>query len=219
MSFHTSPECNAPNPPCALPRSDTSLFFLTRRFAEKLSLSVDGVLDLKLVSQELNLSRRRIYDITNVLEGIRLIKKTSKSHIQWLGRSLIDNTNKQLMALAEEEMKLDELIQSCTQQIRKLCEERHIHKYAYLTHTDVRSIQSLRDQTVIVIKAPAETNVQVPHPDESLRVHIRSINGPIEVFVLSESMESSDNTAANGVDDGTKDYVFSLAGVTDLFCA
>lgn len=30
--------------------------------------------------------QRRIYDITNVLEGIGLIHKTSKNHIQWKGR-------------------------------------------------------------------------------------------------------------------------------------
>lgn len=30
-------------------------------------------------------SQRRIYDITNVLEGIGLIHKTSKNHIQWKG--------------------------------------------------------------------------------------------------------------------------------------
>lgn len=29
--------------------------------------------------------QRRIYDITNVLEGIGLIHKTSKNHIQWKG--------------------------------------------------------------------------------------------------------------------------------------
>lgn len=32
-------------------------------------------------------SQRRIYDITNVLEGIGLIHKTSKNHIQWTGSS------------------------------------------------------------------------------------------------------------------------------------
>ncbi|MEQ2179783.1 hypothetical protein GOODEAATRI_028659, partial [Goodea atripinnis] len=43
-----------------------------------------GVLDLNVVSSELSVSKRRLYDITNVLEGIKLIKKTYKNHIQWL---------------------------------------------------------------------------------------------------------------------------------------
>lgn len=74
----------AHNPEPVSSRRETSLVRLTRKFTEELSRCVDGVLDITKVSQELCVRRRRIYDITNVLEGIKLIKKTSKSHIQWL---------------------------------------------------------------------------------------------------------------------------------------
>lgn len=73
-----------PRPQAVSSRRDSSLVFLTQKFAEKLSRSVDGVLDINKISQELSVRKRRIYDITNVLEGIKLIKKKSKSHIQWL---------------------------------------------------------------------------------------------------------------------------------------
>uniref|UniRef100_A0A8D0AQA3 E2F/DP family winged-helix DNA-binding domain-containing protein n=1 Tax=Sander lucioperca TaxID=283035 RepID=A0A8D0AQA3_SANLU len=65
-------------------RCDTSLGFLTQRFAEMLRRSADGVLDLNLVAQELNAPKRRVYDVTNVLEGIQLIKKKSKNFVEWL---------------------------------------------------------------------------------------------------------------------------------------
>lgn len=65
-------------------RNDTSLGFLTQRFAELLRSSADGVLDLNIVSQQLNAPKRRVYDVTNVLEGIQLIKKKSKNCIEWL---------------------------------------------------------------------------------------------------------------------------------------
>lgn len=38
--------------------------------------------------------------------------------------------------------------------------------FAYLTYDDVQRIPSLKEQTVIVIKAPAETKLEVPHPEE-----------------------------------------------------
>lgn len=66
------------------PRYETSLVLLTQRFAEMLSTSVDGVLDLNSAVQELKICKRRIYDITNVLEGIQLIEKKSKNVIRWL---------------------------------------------------------------------------------------------------------------------------------------
>ncbi|KAM4726002.1 transcription factor E2F3 isoform 1-T1 [Anableps anableps] len=186
-------------------RTDNSLVFLTRKFAQRLNHSLDGVLDLNLVSSELNVSKRRLYDITNVLEGINLMKKTYKNHIQWLGGPLDDEVAGGLKALIEEEEKLDELIQSSAQQISKLCEENLHQRYAYLTYEDIRSIPGLEEQTVIVIKAPSESQLQVPHPEESLQIHLSSINGPIDVFLCSDTpvpMESTETPAAGGARDG-----------------
>jgi transcription factor E2F3 len=39
--------------------------------------------DLNEAADSLGVPKRRIYDITNVLEGIGLIEKKSKSTIQW----------------------------------------------------------------------------------------------------------------------------------------
>jgi transcription factor E2F3 len=43
----------------------------------------DGILDLNVAARDLNVQKRRVYDITNVLEGIGLIEKNSKNHIKW----------------------------------------------------------------------------------------------------------------------------------------
>lgn len=65
-------------------RYETSLNLTTKRFLELLSRSADGVVDLNWAAEVLKVQKRRIYDITNVLEGIHLIAKKSKNHIQWL---------------------------------------------------------------------------------------------------------------------------------------
>ena len=41
--------------------------------------------DLNTAAAQLNVQKRRIYDITNVLEGIGLIEKTVKNKIRWKG--------------------------------------------------------------------------------------------------------------------------------------
>lgn len=51
-------------------RYDTSLGLLTKKFVDLLEHSSDGVIDLNVASTKLNVQKRRIYDITNVLEGI-----------------------------------------------------------------------------------------------------------------------------------------------------
>lgn len=45
--------------------------------------SSDGVVDLNIASEKLDVQKRRIYDITNVLEGIGILEKKSKNNIQW----------------------------------------------------------------------------------------------------------------------------------------
>uniref|UniRef100_A0A1A7Z2B5 E2F/DP family winged-helix DNA-binding domain-containing protein n=2 Tax=Iconisemion striatum TaxID=60296 RepID=A0A1A7Z2B5_9TELE len=207
QSETTSPPHCSPPKPIPLYRAitrrsqETSLSFLTRRFAELLNQSVDGILDLKFVTQELSVSKRRVYDITNVLEGIKLIRKTSKNHIQWLGGKLNTIERGNLTDLVKEENKLDELIQSCSKQINYQCREFYSKRFAYLTYEDVSQLPSLKEQTVIVIRAPAETQVRVPHPEECLQVHITSINGPIEAFLLSEKTIPTESTTAISVSD------------------
>ena len=53
----------------------------------------DGILDLKVAADTLNVrQKRRIYDITNVLEGIGLIEKRNKNCIKWKGAVAGENT-------------------------------------------------------------------------------------------------------------------------------
>lgn len=64
-------------------RFDTSLGLLTKKFVELLKSSPNGVLDLNIAAEQLSVQKRRIYDITNVLEGIGILEKRSKNNIQW----------------------------------------------------------------------------------------------------------------------------------------
>ena len=65
-------------------RYETSLGILTKRFVSLLRSSVNGILDLNHAAELLEVQKRRIYDITNVLEGIGVIEKNSKNNIKWV---------------------------------------------------------------------------------------------------------------------------------------
>ena len=66
-------------------RFDSSLGLLTRKFTALIQSSLSGALDLNEAAKKLGVQKRRIYDITNVLEGIGLIEKKSKNVIAWKG--------------------------------------------------------------------------------------------------------------------------------------
>ena len=64
---------------------DSSLGVQTKKFVLLLNLasSHNSDLDLNFAAELLGVQKRRIYDITNVLEGIELIEKRSKNHYAW----------------------------------------------------------------------------------------------------------------------------------------
>ena len=43
----------------------------------------NGIVELSEAADVMGVKKRRIYDVTNVLEGIGLIHKTSKNHMGW----------------------------------------------------------------------------------------------------------------------------------------
>ncbi|XP_029975527.1 transcription factor E2F1 [Salarias fasciatus] len=174
-------------------RYDTSLNLTTKRFLDLLSQSADGVVDLNWASQVLDVQKRRIYDITNVLEGIHLISKKSKNHIQWLGNridaaqvSRYKELQREVCDLTKAEEQLDELISKCNLQLQLLTEDSHNKKLGYVRCQDLRQSFDSPDQLVMVIRAPPETQMQVSEPSEGYQVSLKSTQGPIDVFLCPE---------------------------------
>ncbi|TNM95331.1 hypothetical protein fugu_016414 [Takifugu bimaculatus] len=191
----TSPR--TPKSPGERTRYDTSLGLLTKKFVGLIAESPDGVLDLNWATEVLEVQKRRIYDITNVLEGVQLIRKKSKNHIQWLVGDVFEGgagggqkactLRKEIGDLEQAEKCLDELILSSTGQLKHLTEHGDNQRLGYVTYQDIRSIGSLQDQTVIAVKAPADTKLEVPDTEgESLQIYLKSKNGPIEVYLCPE---------------------------------
>uniref|UniRef100_A0A8D0AFR1 E2F transcription factor 2 n=1 Tax=Sander lucioperca TaxID=283035 RepID=A0A8D0AFR1_SANLU len=190
------PSPRTPKSPGERTRYDTSLGLLTKKFVGLIAESPDGVLDLNWATEVLEVQKRRIYDITNVLEGVQLIRKKSKNNIQWLVGDVFEGgagggekacaLRKELGDLERVERSLDELIHSSTTQLKQLTEYEDNKRYPL--HPDIRSIGSLRDQTVIAVKAPADTKLEVPDTaGGSLQIYLKSKNGPIEVYLPVKS--------------------------------
>lgn len=168
-------------------RYDTSLGLLTKKFTQLLETSPDGVVDLNKASETLKVQKRRIYDITNVLEGIGILEKKSKNNIQWCGDRKGGHTytklKKEMRMLEDRENHLDQLISCAENELRKLGNDR----YGYITYQDLRSIEKYENKTVMAIKAPPNTHLSVPHDDDKYSILMKSNCGEIEVFLCPDS--------------------------------
>ncbi|KAL4685839.1 hypothetical protein H8959_001436 [Pygathrix nigripes] len=207
----------APPPPGTPSRHEKSLGLLTTKFVSLLQEAKDGVLDLKLAADTLAVrQKRRIYDITNVLEGIGLIEKKSKNSIQWKGVGPGCNTREiadklielkaEIEELQQREQELDQHKVWVQQSIRNVTEDSAVchhrasaillnpHTLAYVTHEDI--CRCFAGDTLLAIRAPSGTSLEVPIPEglngqKKYQIHLKSVSGPIEVLLVNKEAWSS----------------------------
>ncbi|KAG6763206.1 hypothetical protein POTOM_033744 [Populus tomentosa] len=182
-------------------RYDSSLGLLTKKFINLIKHAEDGILDLNKAADTLEVQKRRIYDITNVLEGIGLIEKKLKNRIQWKGldvsrsREGDDNNVATLQAEVEnltiEERRLDEQTREMQERLRDLSVDEKNQKWLFVTKEDIKILPGFQNETLIAIKAPHGTTLEVPDPDEAVdypqrryRIVFRSTMGPIDVYLV-----------------------------------
>ncbi|WCJ41886.1 Transcription factor E2FB [Euphorbia peplus] len=191
-----------PTGPC---RYDSSLGLLTKKFINLIKHAEDGILDLNKAADTLEVQKRRIYDITNVLEGIGLIEKKLKNRIQWKGLDVsrpgeaddnVGNLQAEVENLNIEEQRLDGQIREMQERLRDLSEDDNNQKWLFVTEEDIKNLPCFHNETLIAIKAPHGTSLEVPDPDEAVdypqrryRIVLRSTMGPIDVYLVSQFEE------------------------------
>uniref|UniRef100_UPI0037E75285 transcription factor E2F4 isoform X2 n=1 Tax=Semicossyphus pulcher TaxID=241346 RepID=UPI0037E75285 len=187
-------------------RHEKSLGLLTTKFVTLLQEAKDGVLDLKAAADTLAVrQKRRIYDITNVLEGIGLIEKKSKNSIQWKGvgpgcntREIADkliDLKAELDDLALREHELDQQKVWVQQSIKNVTDDSNNSPVAYVKHEDLCG--AFKGDTLLAIRAPIGTQLEVPLPESILngqrkyQIRLKSSSGPIEVLLVNKDPSSA----------------------------
>lgn len=187
-------------------RHEKSLGLLTTKFVSLLQEAKDGVLDLKAAADTLAVrQKRRIYDITNVLEGIDLIEKKSKNSIQWKGvgagcntKEVIDRLRFLKAEIEDLELKERELDQQklwLQQSIKNVMDDSINNRFSYVTHEDI--CNCFNGDTLLAIQAPSGTQLEVPIPEmgqngqKKYQINLKSHSGPIHVLLINKESNSS----------------------------
>lgn len=161
------------------------------------------------------MQKRRIYDITNVLEGIDLIEKGLKNMIRWKGFDMLvpKDADRQTSALKkeiessyDEDFRLDEEILDVQEKLHALKVDKDKRKLLYLSKEDICKIPHFQGSTIIAINAPHGTYVEVPDPNADMdickdlesqekhyQVLLRSSMGPIDCYLISDHLEISNS--------------------------
>ena len=121
----------------------------------------------------------------------------------------LDKLKEEVRSSTEQERWLDGAIAQMQSSLRELADDDTNAQYAYVTHEDVRNIPAFAPDTVIAIKAPSGTTLEVPDPDEGMeypqrryQIYLKSQSGPVEVFLVStadgEGEEGASSASAAG---------------------
>merc|ERR1712131_534077 len=139
-------------------QNDTSLGATAKRFVALMTGAIDQTIELNEAAKKLNAPKRRIYDVTNVLEGIGLVTKKAKNHFEWVGGDVDSNgqvepDELELQRLRQWEKELSQAIEQQETQLRYMTESNDVH--GYVTCKDIRSI--FNRKMILCIKAPLDT--------------------------------------------------------------
>ncbi|XP_034534484.1 transcription factor E2F3 isoform X3 [Notolabrus celidotus] len=165
------------------------------RFLELLQSLPGSMLDIRKVCTMLQTCKRRISDISSVLEGVNLVEKM-RNRVRWIGGSdcssplALLTLRTEIEDLKVMEEKLNSLIKTCSQQLFDMTDDREDAALAYVTLQDISSLEAFREQTLMVVKAPDETTLKVPAPSEDwIQVHLKSGSGPVTVLTCDPGSE------------------------------
>lgn len=190
-------------------RSYNSFFVLTRRFLELVGESSDSVVDLNLAAGIFGVSKRKIYDITNVLEGLGLLVKYSVNNAKWVGPDIklyfelmstddglkevankenVCNENKKINVMEHKNALLDRKLEVLNQEINDISQQENSIANSYVTYRDLYSLPSLRNKLVFAVKAPPETYLEYPKKKdgEDYEIQLSASEGKIDILYISE---------------------------------
>ncbi len=175
---------------------------LATKFITLIKAAPDLCVDLNEVVKLLKVQKRRVYDITNVLEGIGLVKKCEKNKIQWTGsitvpedlevrRDLID-TKRELKEQQEESQLLSNMVQQQKEDIKKISETAQYQEYGFVTYDDLAKLsatEEYKDKKLLIISASTGTEMEVPEKD-SVENYFKELKARDPKRVAVEGMDN-----------------------------
>lgn len=186
---------------------ENSLGELTRKFIQLIQEAPEQSVDLNEAAKVLGVQKRRIYDITNVLEGIGLIQKSIKNKIRWRGlrgspdraatistAEYEDEAACELERQRASERQLDQLLETLREELNQMAADPAYERFAYLTHEDIKRLAlnsgSIEDErkSLLVVRAPIGTQIHIVNPDESVKrpfsIRIAAPEGSGQILAL-----------------------------------
>ncbi|XP_055590970.1 transcription factor E2F5 [Uranotaenia lowii] len=177
-------------------RLEKSLATMTVNVVDLLKRAPQGILNLGDATKLLQVrQKRRIYDVTNVLEGIGLIEKSGKNSVKWRGavpdarktKRAIRVLKHERTNLLQYEARIDQYLKLISQSTQNSKSNESDSSYAYVTSNDLVDVFGLHSTNVVIKKDPKLIQGSVALKKGTRTLNVSSDDRhPLDVILLRE---------------------------------
>ena len=175
-------------------KQDNSLAQLTQNFLNYIKNKGRINISINELVKDLNVKKRRIYDITNVLQGIGYLEKKGKNEILWIkdsnsitipnftssskdeitSENYISNyteLKKELGDLKKQKSTIEDNLNKYREEFKLISQKNEFPKYGYITFDDITDLSINDKVNFMIVKAPKGTLINVIDDDESKKAY------------------------------------------------
>ena len=137
-------------------RQENSLCQLTKKVLEYIKNKKKYNININELVKELRVKKRRIYDITNVLQGIGYIEKQGKNEIIWKEKYMLNektSKNKNKNALINKQIKeINEKLTKQIEELNSISSKDDFNKNSYIKFIDLINLSKIEKTDLLIIK-------------------------------------------------------------------
>ena len=171
-------------------KSPHSLVVITNMFLNYMQTHKDKVVDLSEVERELDVSKRRLYDVTNVLVGVGIIERTGKSKVKWVDEKAIDKEHLKpsMDQLLEKEKGIDDQLREISKATSNLLNLPEFNQNGYLTLSEIQNIANPPPNSApFILTGPKDFELVIKKEGEYVNFVGSSQTGPVNLVSLNDN--------------------------------
>jgi transcription factor E2F3 len=170
-----------------------SLVTLTQGFVKIITGAKGGEVDLTAIEKDLKTTKRRLYDVVNVLSGVGLVERTGKSRVRWL--SSLPDDPLQPPEISVRERELDDLIRQVDSDLMEISASELFQCCGWIEPQEAADCVQNQSLAVYSLRGPPTMEIQInssdgPDGDQVIQCQVEDPrSGIIQLMAVRESVK------------------------------
>ena len=147
-------------------------------------------IDLGKAGEHLGATKRRLYDVTNVLAGIGVIERCGKSKVKWVGENTNMEVGTHVADLMAQETEIDRMTAFVDETLKELSNSEDFKNFGWVAGADVERIVNGEDVSLFALRGPNDLSIELPDDDDPNRSRHRLVctsqTGYVDLIQISQ---------------------------------